>query len=152
MNNDFMKAMKFTSKWEGDHQTKSCCVCHITKSLNEFAFIKNKPYARCKECDRIRKRDERVRRDHSHIDRKHWLKKAYGLTPESYIELLNKQESKCAICGIHADMLPDHLCVDHNHATNQIRGLLCKQCNRGLGFFSDSHKTLEKAAEYVRSK
>ena len=64
-------------------------------------------------------------------------------------ELLEIQNNACAICGINADDLIQGLCVDHNHETNQVRGLLCNACNLGLGQFKDSVVFLSYAIEYL---
>jgi len=44
------------------------------------------------------------------------------------------------------------LAIDHNHHTNQVRGLLCKQCNRALGLFGDSINTIENALNYLKER
>lgn len=51
----------------------------------------------------------------------------------------------CEICGAEQQQL----CVDHNHTTLQIRGLLCSHCNRGLGHFKDDPALLQKAKAYL---
>lgn len=72
----------------------------------------------------------------------------YGISPEQYQELWNKQEGRCKICGTK---LPEgeYLSIDHDKETGEIRGLLCKNCNLGLGSFKDSPENLRKAAEYI---
>lgn len=72
----------------------------------------------------------------------------YGLSPEQYLEFYQKQEGKCKICGKE---LPDgeYLCVDHNKETGEIRGLLCDQCNRGLGYFHEVVEILKNAIKYL---
>jgi hypothetical protein len=57
-------------------------------------------------------------------------KSVYGLTPEAYDSLLEKQGGKCAICKQEKP-----LCVDHCHATGRVRGLLCRACNFAVGTF-----------------
>jgi hypothetical protein len=72
----------------------------------------------------------------------------YGISPEQYQELWNKQEGKCKICGTK---LPDgeYLAIDHDKESGEIRGLLCRNCNLGLGNFHDNPESLRKAAEYL---
>lgn len=72
----------------------------------------------------------------------------YGLSPERYLKMYNRQEGKCKICG---KKLPDgeYLHVDHVKGTQKIRGLLCAECNKGLGFFKDSPDNLREAAKYL---
>ena len=43
-------------------------------------------------------------------------------------------------------------CVDHDHKTNKIRGLLCNSCNRGLGYFRDDIRMVRKAAKYLERR
>jgi hypothetical protein len=52
----------------------------------------------------------------------------------------------CPICG-RAD--PEH--VDHSHDTGVVRGILCFNCNGGLGQFRDSPDTLRDAAGYLEA-
>lgn len=68
----------------------------------------------------------------------------YHLEPEHYQRLLAECRGRCAICGNGAK-----LCVDHDHATGVVRGLLCKGCNYALGNVRDNPDTLRKAAAYL---
>jgi hypothetical protein len=76
--------------------------------------------------------------------------KTRRITESEYLNMWSKQEGKCAICGI-----PEHRCskgklfIDHNHVTNKVRGLLCSNCNSGIGFLKDNIGTLLKAIEYL---
>lgn len=81
--------------------------------------------------------------------RKAWLKQ-YGLTPEDFDRLLAEQNGKCAICG-EGCSTGQNLSVDHCHTAGHVRGLLCRNCNRGLGLFGDDPERLAKAAAYLRS-
>ena len=80
------------------------------------------------------------------------LLKNYGITLEKYNSLLEEQQNNCCICG--AKNLSDGraLSVDHNHETGEVRGLLCSNCNVGLGLFRDSTELLFKAKEYLLKK
>jgi hypothetical protein len=75
--------------------------------------------------------------------------KKYGITPAVYNILFNKQEGSCAICGVHQSELPYTLCIDHDHCTGIVRGLLCYKCNTGIGKFEDNADLLEKAINYL---
>ena len=72
----------------------------------------------------------------------------FGLTSEQWDEMLKNQNHSCAICHeLQSDKR--RLCVDHCHATNQTRGLLCDNCNTALGKFKDSTVRLENAIHYL---
>ena len=79
----------------------------------------------------------------------------YGITPDRYKEILEKQNGKCAICGsADGGKRGDRrrrLAVDHCHATGKVRGMLCASCNAGLGALRDSPELLAKALVYLLS-
>lgn len=84
--------------------------------------------------------------------RKHALKSKYGLTPQEFEELMQKSNFKCCICGFSQTEFNRFFpCVDHSHQTNRIRGILCGNCNRGLGAFKDDIYRLQKAINYLSS-
>lgn len=76
------------------------------------------------------------------------LMRMYGMTTEKYNTTLAKQGSVCAICGLH-NRNKHPLYVDHDHTTKNVRGLLCRDCNLGLGYFKDNEDFLRRATEYV---
>jgi hypothetical protein len=80
------------------------------------------------------------------------LKKTFGITTAQYKGMLKAQKGVCAICG-NPEEAKRHknqrLAVDHCHTTGKIRGLLCSQCNHGLGSFRDNPDFLAKAISYV---
>ena len=82
--------------------------------------------------------------------RRHHLKKFYGVTPDDYERMLEMQNGRCAICRSPADTsFHKRLCIDHNHETGAVRGLLCSKCNSAIGLLNDSPELMYKAAEYV---
>lgn len=81
------------------------------------------------------------------INRRADLKNKYGLTPEDYEQILSKQDGRCAIC--RAPARSGYLCVDHDHVTGDVRGLLCGRCNAVLGYAEDSPVTLRSAIHYL---
>jgi hypothetical protein len=76
---------------------------------------------------------------------KYHLMTNYGITYHEYMEMWRKQLGHCAICGI----LGKRLHIDHSHTTGKIRGLLCTNCNRGIGYFQDNPEFLRNAASYL---
>ena len=73
------------------------------------------------------------------------LKKRYGLTEEQYNTILAEQEGKCGICKRYR-----RLSVDHDHKTGKNRGLLCSNCNSGLGLFEENQNVLTSAKQYLQ--
>lgn len=76
----------------------------------------------------------------------------YGLTNEGFNEIWTAQDGRCAICDIPLKPLgrdKDSVTVDHNHDTDEVRGLLCRSCNAGIGALKDSPAVLIAAAEYL---
>lgn len=75
----------------------------------------------------------------------------YRLTLEDYGRRFLEQSGRCAICRReHSDLKRDRrLIVDHDHATGAVRGLLCANCNSGIGLLQESVEVLQAAIQYV---
>ena len=72
----------------------------------------------------------------------------YGVTLDEYDAILALQNGVCAICGLYRSdgrRMP----LDHDHTTNEVRGILCSVCNRGIGAFQDNPETLQAAINYL---
>lgn len=81
--------------------------------------------------------------------------RTYGLTNAQVQEMFTKAGDRCEICGGEGFIMDNmrhktKLAVDHDHSTGKVRGLLCHNCNRGLGLFQDSEDFLENALTYLR--
>lgn len=115
---------------------KICTNCNSRKLLSDFQFMSsvNRYVAMCRSCIQ---------------DKNIELK--YGLTRLDYELILNKQEERCAICRNVLDNTGyfRDACVDHDHSSGNVRGILCKGCNNGLGAFRDSIPKLEQAISYL---
>lgn len=82
---------------------------------------------------------------------KNWeLKRVFGITLEEYENMLQKQNNVCAIC-FNPETSRKHkkLSVDHCHTTKKVRGLLCSNCNLGIGNLQDSTQNLRNAIKYL---
>lgn len=75
-------------------------------------------------------------------------KQLYGIEPDEYKVLYSNQDGKCAICK-QPPKSTRSLCVDHDHKTGAVRGLLCDSCNGGIGLLGDSIIRLHEAIEYL---
>jgi hypothetical protein len=71
----------------------------------------------------------------------------YGITEAEWDALFTMQEGRCVICAV--DLATVKACVDHDHVTGEVRGLLCNVCNQGLGYFGDDPDRLLAAAAYL---
>jgi len=71
-------------------------------------------------------------------------RRKYGISQEVFDEMLADQGERCLICRRKRK-----LCVDHDHETGEVRGLLCQQCNIGLGAFGDNPRYLRRAIRYL---
>jgi Recombination endonuclease VII len=79
--------------------------------------------------------------------RRRWLLKSkYGVSEEDYTTLLKEQDGVCAICRKNDGKV---LHVDHNHKTDEVRGLLCAKCNTALGLLGESIQVLRSMIRYV---
>ena len=83
-----------------------------------------------------------------------YLQREYKINYSEYMDMLKNQDEKCAISGSEGFKMQAHhkikLVVDHCHATGRVRGMLCHNCNRGLGLFQDSVKFLQTASSYLQ--
>lgn len=77
--------------------------------------------------------------------RENFLRWRYGITVEEYDAMFERQEGLCAICSVPRKRFH----VDHDHETKRVRGLLCNNCNTGIGMFQDNPTLLRLASMYV---
>jgi hypothetical protein len=87
---------------------------------------------------------------HRATERKLRLWADYRLGSGGYARLLAKQGGRCAICRTRdPGRGHKHFSVDHDHVTEQVRGLLCHSCNVGIGHLGDDPQRLRLAATYI---
>jgi hypothetical protein len=103
-------------------------------------------YAANRERIAEKRRDARADGRYRARDRRIFLAYHYGLTPDQYRDMLVGQAGRCLIC---LRVPTKDLVIDHDHATGTVRGLLCQQCNKGIGLFADNAMALRSAARYV---
>lgn len=126
--------------------TQRCNECGRLKRLTDFYTNQRRvdgKRTKCKECNLVQARDN-------------MLSKKYRLTQESYDERLKLQNYKCAICDLHylrniKNNKVIALAVDHDHETGKVRGLLCNNCNRGIGLLGDTVSSMERALQYLEA-
>jgi len=77
------------------------------------------------------------------------LTRKYGITTDDYNQMVESQNNKCKICGTDEPRGTGGWKVDHCHTTGKVRGLLCNNCNVGLGYFKDNIESLQAAIQYL---
>ena len=136
--------------------TRTCNKCGEEKDL-ETCFYKtgrltdNNPNNRhytCKDCTKARV--AAIHAANPDRAREAFMRRMYGITIAEYNSMLARQDTKCACCGTeHAGGKHNVFCVDHNHVTNAVRELLCKDCNIVLGIIQDSPEHLMRLIQYL---
>lgn len=138
------------------------------KNKDESLFGKNKStksglHYWCKECtnktekewkkenrQKVREQKKRYRKKYPEKSTNNYRKnrpKHYGTTQERIDKLLKNQNNRCAIC--HVSFETKTACVDHDHGSGLVRGMLCKKCNTGIGMLGDNPETCKAAAVYL---
>lgn len=140
---------------------KVCTKCKELKNFSEFYKASGKsskinPVGRkshCKDCiSAQRKEYYSTPKGYKYSIEKAWRDKGIYFTIEQYQEMLESQNNGCAICGVPHNKNRTALCLDHDHVTGKIRGILCHMCNTALGRFSDSKDLLLKACNYLEER
>lgn len=141
-----------------DSTHKECSWCSEIKLHSEFHKDRNAPSGLtyyCISCATAKTRAHHQRtkniEDYQRRKRNSYYKMTYGISLNDYEEILQAQRNQCAICGVALKSTGTHTHLDHDHHTGRIRGVLCTNCNRGLGHFKDNLSILEKAIEYLRN-
>lgn len=104
-------------------------------------------YRSCRQCRDTASRDWQSR-NKEHVNRGKRFRR-YGISEADFLMMLVLQDSKCLIC--EKDFMENTIHIDHSPVTSHVRGLLCPNCNSGLGKFLDNSDLLLKAAEYVEA-
>lgn len=141
--------------------SKHCNDCKLTKSFSEF-YEKNSRLSlygsdspssyshTCKTCTKATRElyvinnSEKARL----ADKNAYLKRKYGIDLAYYNQMFINQNGCCATCETHQSELNRTLCVDHNHETGEVRGLLCMSCNRAFGLLKENVNTLKNLITY----
>lgn len=135
---------------------KRCRDCSAIKEISEFPLTgRNRAYrgSYCRPCLAKKIREKRARNpvEHRQRYRDYQLKSMYGIPAGGYERMLDLQGGVCAICRKRERWKGKSLCVDHDHKTGAVRGLLCNSCNTGLANFCENTESLLNAAAYLRA-
>lgn len=161
-------------------ELRQCKDCNELKPLTDFSKLKDGLRPHCRPCaaarlrawreknkdhvktyyteynktpERKAKKNEynrqRYQRDREY-HRRTRLPREFGITVEQYDEMLAAQNNRCAICEKPCKS-GRKLAIDHCHNTDRVRGLLCMNCNRAIGWLEDDVDRLMAAAAYILS-
>lgn len=107
-----------------------------TRELDRERYKINAEYRREYARNYRKNNPEKTRETH--------LKGTYGITSVDFNNMLKSQNNKCGVCDRDMKDYGKFFCVDHNHTTNKIRGLVCDPCNYGMGFYEKHKDKYEK--------
>lgn len=124
---------KFGSNGSGKIRSR-CKECHNNeqksrRSKEPERWLKYSKEYYAKNSTKLRKKSSEYARNNPRSVRNSVLLHHYGITVDEYDKMYSDQDGECCWCSTYHDTL----CVDHDHDTNKIRGLLCHHCNRLVG-------------------
>ena len=137
---------------------KFCNKCNTSKPVSDFYTRgDNRLYGCCKECAKSvsnifysKNKNNKKRNKDRQSQRSEHLKYKYGITLDEYDRLYKEQNGLCKICGKNVQY--GKLCVDHDHDSGTVRGLLCVSCNIRLGVIESSNRKglFQKMLDYLK--
>lgn len=142
-----------------DGRRPECKACTAARRKRWYAANRAGEIERVKAWQRenseryaARLRDWRaLNREHKRLaDREGHLRRKFGITQAEYEQMLDAQGGGCGVCG-DAPRPGQALHVDHDHRTGRVRGLLCVNCNNGLGQFKEAPGRVRMALEYLEA-
>ena len=128
----------------GQEVSYKCGTCKEVKLVEEFSPSRRTNGGDCITCCSVNSRNRRIERGPEEELKRRVAR--YGITVEYYNELLLSQMGRCAICG---EFQYKELHIDHDELTGKVRGLLCGNCNRGIGCLKHDTERLMSAATYL---
>lgn len=129
---------------------KLCNRCNSEKEETEFTVKQDnasKKHGTCKQC--LNTWQKQYRENNPEKVKNSRIQRAFGLSLSAFNKMLAEQNGVCKICD-KPEKEGRALAIDHCHTTKKIRGLLCKECNLGLGKFKDEMTIVEKALNYLK--
>ena len=129
---------------------KNCTKCKKFKSLSEFHKRSIAPDGhawRCKTCQNAYEQKVRCTPKSKKYEKVKALRRKYNMTLDDHLLMYVLQNGCCKICK--QPTAYNKICVDHDHKTNKVRGLLCTHCNTLLGMAKDNLQILVNAIEYL---
>jgi hypothetical protein len=143
---DLYKVVGITGDTDGSGKIIYECECKSCGGTHQRSAQHLQRKSRSRECPNYRSHNW------SGLDREDAImQRKYGISMTEYGELLEFQGGSCALCQKPLERLSRRINIDHDHNTNQVRGLLCTGCNTGLGHLGDDIAGLERALYYLKN-
>lgn len=127
---------------------KTCTKCGLEKFVDLFYKAKGGPLGRSSECKECTNKRQKENYDPQKSRAKN-LKNRFNMSLEDYDTMLEQQNGCCKICGTNVPGPKGRFVVDHNHSTQEVRGLLCWSCNVGIGHLQDNPLIILSAFNYL---
>ena len=132
-------------------EKKTCNTCGVEKPI--AGFYKHKDFkdgrrVKCSSC--TQKAGAEYRKKNKEKFKFYKIKASYGLSAEDYNKMFAAQKGCCKTCGAHTSTVDRGLCVDHEHKTGKVRGLLCNNCNMAIGKVKENVEVLQNIIQYLR--
>ena len=129
--------------------TAICKTCKMELPMEDFYPVTSEKLYRRKECKKCNNANQR-KRYKPELRKNQHLKTLYGITLDEYNSILESQDKKCSICNTSTPNGKNNsFHLDHDHATNKIRGILCHSCNLMIGQAKDDVTILKSAIDYL---
>ena len=140
-------------------RTRWDCLCDC--GSNTLVHANNLKNGRTKSCGCLKPDEAKERLNlypqMNHVDKKRYmafrdkLYTTFRIREKQYLRMMDEQRGCCPICqrGFEYTDSGSIPCIDHNHTTGKVRGILCGHCNRGIGCLRDSTIILQYAIKYL---
>ena len=129
--------------------SKVCSKCKVEKALDQFQKRYDRPVGVrpwCRQCQRAIDAEKRkTDAGKKQYRTQQWKQSGIDITYEEY---KLRYEALAGCCEICKQQKPS-LCVDHNHETGEVRGLLCTACNLAIEHLQESVDIMNNAIAYM---
>lgn len=129
---EWKEEIKFNKRKERNGLRSECKICQSQNAKNYYIINKKSL--------KIFSSKEKKSNENQRLNR------IYNITMEDYNNMYNNQNGKCLIC----EESFEKLCIDHDHKTGKVRGLLCRNCNGGIGLLKENIHIIKNSLNYLK--
>jgi nitrate/TMAO reductase-like tetraheme cytochrome c subunit len=122
------------------------CECKLCGGTHERSSQQLQRKSKARECPEVKPHNW------SGFDREDAImRRTYGISMEDFDALVEFQNGNCAVCFKPLEVMNRRANIDHDHETNEVRGILCTGCNTGIGHLGDNIEGLKRALYYLEN-